>query len=154
METPSFVAAYKDVAALGVREIDSKIAFRLYDTFGIDEDSISKLAKALEIKFNLEKLLVELENARYRSKKASTQKDDNLYLQLVNEKLPVTDDSFKYFYLKDGNDQYVFKDVDIKLLKIYANEESVETVPSGHYCTLLLDKTNLYSEAGGQVGTK
>lgn len=151
VETPNFISAYKELASLNLKEINSKVAFRLYDTFGLDEESITKLSKTLDLKFDSEELFIELESARMRSKENTILLDNKLYRQIVNGEIPKTDDSFKYFYSKDGNNNYVFKDIDIKVLKIYDKEVPVEEIQSERYCTLLLDKTNLYSEAGGQV---
>lgn len=151
VETPNFISAYKDLAALNLKEINSKVAFRLYDSFGIDEEGIIKLAKALEISFNSEHLLIELESAKKRSKEGTLQLDNEFYRQLADEKICKTDDSSKYDYLKDNTSKYLFKELDVKVLKIYNQAKSVEEIQSECYCALVLDKTNLYSEAGGQV---
>lgn len=151
VETPNLIAAYKELASLNIKAINSETAFRLYDTFGIDEEGIQKLAKTLDLHFNAKELTMELENAKLRSKKEALDLDSKLYQQLVADKVPKTDDSYKYFYLKDRSDSYVFKDIDVEVLRIYDNEKPVESVGGEYYCSLLLDKTNCYSEAGGQV---
>lgn len=154
VETPNFISAYKELASLNIAEINSKLAFRLYDTFGIDEESITKLAKALGVKFQADQLLRELENAKTRSKQGTLALDNKLYWHIVNERVPKTDDSSKYIYLKGADNKYIFKDVNVEVLKIYDREYPVEEVQIEHYCSLLLDKTNFYSEAGGQVKYK
>lgn len=150
VESPSFITAYKEVASLNIKEIDANLSFKLYDTYGLDEEAISKISRVLDIKFNPDVLDQELERAKYRSKENSLIQDDNLYSILIKENIPKTDDSFKYLYKKNEN-KYVFNNLDVKVLKIFHDGTSVSEVDSDFYCSLLIDKTNLYSEAGGQI---
>lgn len=150
VESPSFITAYKEVASLNIKEIDANLSFKLYDTYGLDEEAISKISRVLDIKFNPDVLDQELERAKYRSKENSLIQDDNLYSILIKENIPKTDDSFKYLYKKNKN-KYVFNNLDVKVLKIFHDGTSVSEVDSDFYCSLLIDKTNLYSEAGGQI---
>ncbi|KAJ8925311.1 hypothetical protein NQ315_009141 [Exocentrus adspersus] len=150
VESPSFIAAYKELAFLDVKEIDRDLAFKLYDTYGLDEDLISKMSTVLNIKFDPEVLHEELEKAKCRSKENSLYEEDGVYSNLVNKNLPKTDDSFKYSYFKN-KDKYVFNDVNVKVLQIFQDNVPVSEISSDFYCALLLDKTNLYCEAGGQV---
>lgn len=151
IEQLSFMKSYKEVVSLNVAEINSKLAFRLYETFGIDEEGITKLSLILGIKFDADQLRIELQNSKIRSVEGFLKKDNTLYWKIMDEGIPKTKDDFKYFYTKDNKNKYVFNDVDVKVLKIFDNENPVEEVQNEHYCALLLDKTNLYSEAGGQV---
>ncbi|XP_018576954.1 alanine--tRNA ligase, mitochondrial isoform X2 [Anoplophora glabripennis] len=150
VESPSFITAYKEVASLDVKELDANLAFKLYDTYGLDEDTIFKLSRVLDLKFNSDLLDQELEKAKYKSKENSLTQDDNLYSTLVKENIPKTHDRFKYLYSKD-QDKYVFNSLDVKVLKIFQEGTSVPEIDSDFYCSLLLDRTNLYSEAGGQI---
>lgn len=150
VESPSFITAYKEVASLNIKEIDANLSFKLYDTYGLDEEAISKISRVLDIKFNPDVLDQELERAKYRSKENSLIQDDNLYSILIKENIAKTDDSFKYLYKKNEN-KYVFNNLDVKVLKIFHDGTSVSEVDSDFYCSLLIDKTNLYSEAGGQI---
>lgn len=55
VETPGLVAACKDILLHKIHqsgEITPQYAYKLYDTFGLDVETMVKLAKALELKFN------------------------------------------------------------------------------------------------------
>ncbi|CAH0551677.1 unnamed protein product [Brassicogethes aeneus] len=151
LESPSLVAAYKDITLINPKEIDSKLAFKLYDTHGLDEESIEKLSVALNLPFNAKQLEYKLQEAKTRSKEGSLLKFDNLLPLLSN--FSKTNDDFKYNYVKNG-DTYIFPDVPIKVLSIIHEKQAVKEIKPNHYCSLLLDNTNLYSEAGGQSSDK
>lgn len=72
---------------------------------------------------------------------------------LLNSNIQPTDDSFKYSYSRRG-DGYNFENVDVTVLQIFCNSIEVTSVSANRECMLLLDKTNLYSEAGGQESDK
>ncbi|KAJ8958583.1 hypothetical protein NQ318_016304 [Aromia moschata] len=131
-------------------DLDSELAFKLYDTYGLDEEAIIKMCDILHLNFDPEDLTQELERTKFRSKESTIYTEDKLYSLLVKENAPKTDDSFKYNYFK-VDDKYEFKDLKVNVLKIFQGESLVPEIDSGYYCTLLLDKTNLYSEAGGQI---
>lgn len=100
------------------------------------------------MKFNADDLTNELENAKLKSKKGSVKSENEIYSTLLKDGVSITDDQFKYAYVRNKDGQYVFDNVTAKVLKIFRNNESLEEVESDHYCSLVLDKTNLYSEAG------
>ncbi|KAJ8983104.1 hypothetical protein NQ317_001847 [Molorchus minor] len=150
IDSPSFITAYKEVAAMNPSKIDSKLAFKLYDTYGLDEDCIAKLSKLFKLKFDPADLKQELEQAKYKSKKQNMYSENEMYAYLIKNGYPRTDDSFKYSYVKN-EDKYVFEDLEVKVLCVFQDEYPVPEIESDYYCSLLLDKTNLYSEAGGQI---
>ncbi|CAH1117075.1 unnamed protein product [Phaedon cochleariae] len=153
IETPSFIAAYKQISSAPPAEITSKLAFKLYDTFGIDEEGIAKISSALDLKFNPQELTDELEKAKLRTRESIICSNNNMYFDLVNEGIPKTKDNYKYSYSQNEG-KYLFEGIETKVLKIFKGKESVDQIKQDHYCTLVLDKTNFYSEAGGQVGDK
>ncbi|KAG5900572.1 hypothetical protein JTB14_022877 [Gonioctena quinquepunctata] len=153
IETPNFIAAYNEITTTQQNDINPKLAFKLYDTFGLDEDGITKLSKALDLNFDPQELTKELEMAKIRSKENNANTENKIYNYLVREGIPKTDDTFKYSYMKDS-ESYSFGEIETTVLKIFKDEENLEEVESDHYCSLVLDKTNLYSEAGGQIGDK
>nr|XP_023017698.1 alanine--tRNA ligase, mitochondrial [Leptinotarsa decemlineata] len=153
IETPNFIGAYNEIATTRPKEIGSKLAFKLYDTFGIDEDAIAKLSKALNLKFNPQELVRELETAKIRSKESSAYTENKIYSYLLSENIPKTYDTSKYSYSKH-NGKYSFEEIETTVLKIFKDEESIDEIKNDHYCSLVLDQTNLYSEAGGQISDR
>lgn len=67
--------------------------------------------------------------------------------------VPATDDSFKYKYNagKNVNDEYVFESCEANVIALRYKKQFVDQVTSGQECGVLLDKTNLYAEQGGQI---
>ncbi|KAJ8935030.1 hypothetical protein NQ314_013055 [Rhamnusium bicolor] len=153
IENPNFIGAYREITTTNPKEIDSKLAFKLYDTFGLDDESITKISKVLNLKFDPEGLNRELERIKFRSKGGNICSKNELYSTLIEEGISKTDDKFKYSYFKNEN-KYIFNDLEVKVLKIFQDEIAVSEIDSDYYCSLLLNKTNLYSEAGGQIADK
>lgn len=152
-ENPSLAAGYKEIKSTNPKFIDAKLAFKLYDTFGLDEESISNLAQILHLPFNESDLHKELELAKIRSKEQGIMLGPSVYDQLVQAKVPKTDRSDLYSYSK-SQEKYNFKDLDVKILKIVRNSEIVEQIEPANFCSLVLNKSNLYTESGGQVSDK
>lgn len=124
-ETSGLISAYNDLKGMTGR-VDGEAAFRLYDTHGLDSETISELCGALGLVFDPSDFDTALRKARARTRDA--------YRVIVDEAVDVekTDDRAKY----DG-------EVDATVLKV---------VTKGDDKFLILDRTCLYTEAGGQVG--
>ena len=152
-DTPSLLAGYKEIRAANAKIIDEDLAFKLYDTFGLDEESICSLAKALNLPFDVKGLHRQLEQAKTRSKDQHSALPTNVFDELRDHNIPKTDRSLLYTYLK-VNDKYNFKDLDVKVLKIIRNGEFVTEIWPENFCSVVLDKSNLYTEAGGQISDK
>lgn len=150
-ENPNLVAGYKELQATNAKIIDGKLAFKLYDAYGLDEDAIRTLAGVLGIKFDDFALRKQLDLAKDRSKEQNSS-TINLVFKYLNgiNKTPKTDRSNLYKYEKIG-EMYNFGVLKVEVLKIFQNMESIPAVQGGALCSLLLDKTNLYTEAGGQT---
>lgn len=153
-ESPSLIPAYKDLMKSKANNINGEIAFKLYDTFGLDQSVIEKLASALHLPFDKQELNEELDKAKRRSKEKAEIKISTLIDQFQQESVPKTCDNFKYAYKKLEDDSYAFEDIKVKVLRIIHHDEIVKKIGPDTFCSLLLDKTNLYSEAGGQVSDK
>lgn len=151
LETPNLVAAYKELSFINPTKIDGKLAFKLYDTYGLDEDNIAKLSGALDMQFNPKDFMQEFELTKAKSKEGSVvePKDDTIP-KLV--KFPKTDDQFKYNYGKvDG--VYTFPSQKVKILTILdENGDTSQQLKTNQYGSILLDSTNVYWDAGGQTG--
>lgn len=155
LEMPGLVAAYNEITSSSLKEITPQLAFKLYDTFGLDEHTINCLCKTLNLHFDTKDLKAELQHARARSKQGVS---SNYNLQSITEAfiqsdVPKTDDSFKYKYKSYGS-TYVFDSVEVEILNIVREGKVVQEIEANSDCYLVLNRTNLYSEAGGQISDK
>lgn len=131
---PGLAAAYKDlqssISIIASNEklpliLPPEIAFKMYDTYGLDPDTISELAKMESLAFDKNEFNNELNNARQRSKRNFSKTDTEIISQeslqlLEKNKIPTTDDSMKYIYtVKDKASQ--FPAVNCKLLGMIVN---------------------------------
>lgn len=150
--TPSFIKAFKELYVLKPDEIDADWAYRLYDTHGFDSEAIEQLAEVLKIKFNpetYEKKMNEIK-AKSRSNRQVVIRE-HLVESLID--LGKTEDSTKYTYSKVEG-EYTFPDTSCRVLRIVDKDQFASEVKSDKTCGLILDRTNLYSEAGGQESDK
>ena len=88
-----------------------------------------------------------------------TNKDLSHYLDqqdlkwLHNHQVQPTDDTAKYDYTST-TDNYTFFAIPARVIGLRSNGRWVQEMKQGDSCGLLLDKTNFYSQAGGQVSDK
>lgn len=146
---PSLIGATKEIMRTSTKRISAELGFKLYDTFGLDEAMIIKLAACLNLEFDLHGFKNEMRNAKMRSQRMGSMNENRILEELLSD-MPKTDDSFKYDYKKLGSD-YAFKNLEVNILKIIQDNRFVVVVKPFTECYLLLDKTNFYCEAGGQV---
>lgn len=152
-EIPTFILGYKDVAKLvqdeKITEISGKLAYKLYDTYGLDNTKIIEIANLNNISVDIEGFEDTFTNVRNTTKQARilTTTTDSV----SNFKKFVTNDEHKYDYSMQGSD-YVFKNLKAILLGVVKGSDLLEEVllePNEEY-SLIFDKTNLYVESGGQ----
>lgn len=151
--TPSFVLAYKELHSILPNEIDGNMAFKLYDTYGLDADSIQQLSDILHISFNSSSYAKKMNEVKLKSKESRQIYLNSPFNSLANSDLMKTDDSAKYSYEKN-NSKYTFSNISSKVLRIIENNQFVNRAKNGASCSLILDKTNFYCEAGGQESDK
>lgn len=156
LEMPGLVAAYNEItSSSGLKKITPQLAFKLYDAHGLDEHTINSLCKSLNLPFDPKDLKAELENARAQSKQgcAPNHNLENIIQVLNKNEVPKTDDSFKYKY-KSYESTYVFDSVEAVILSVVKEGKVVQGIEADLDCYLVLNRTNLYSEAGGQISDK
>ncbi|EPQ57417.1 hypothetical protein GLOTRDRAFT_110560 [Gloeophyllum trabeum ATCC 11539] len=135
----------------GLKELNGKDVWRLYDTYGFPEDLTRLMAAELGLGIN-DKEFEEAQAASKEASKASAKKGTKDVLKLdvhdiaaleKNSSVPKTDDSAKYS----------LGTISANVKAIYYNKSFVEStadIPEDATFGLILDRTNFYAESGGQ----
>ncbi|EFN88295.1 Alanyl-tRNA synthetase, cytoplasmic [Harpegnathos saltator] len=178
---PGLVDGYKNLQTM-LKELcktnllPGSVAFKLYDTYGLNLETITELAQIESLHFDEAGFQKQLDISRYQSR-IGFNKNNIVFTEkslriLEKNHMPKTDDSFKYNYTYDGND-YKFPMLNSKLIGIIINGQLV-TDTNSHIANLndvnnkisinvsdilnskdeigiILDKTICYSLEGGQV---
>lgn len=135
-EMPGLVAAYKEINASGIRLITSEFGLKLYDTYGLDVDSIVQLSRCLKLPFDRNNFDVEIDKLRQRVS-------------------PTNSFNFHENHLRNTPDFYKYKNepIEVKVIAILSTTgEELKEAPLNAECFLIFDKTNMYKESGGQQG--
>ena len=120
-----------------------KVAFQLYDTYGIPfELTIAWLDKN-NINISKDVFNKELGEQRNRSKLQSTMKGDVFSVKNLDKNLKET----KFLGYKDDS-------IKAKIVKLIKCDSSTKKIIKGDEAIIILDKTVFYPESGGQVGDK
>ena len=118
-----------------------KIAFQLYDTYGIPLELVLDWLSKHKIKISQEAFDHELETQKKRSKAQSTMKGDVFSLKQEVSGLKAT----KFL-------GYTGYETKAKVLRIIQGGKEAKKITAGQEAEIILDKTTLYAESGGQVG--
>jgi len=150
----------KTITSLGdVKSFPGDIVWRLYDTYGFPADLTQLMCEERGLTFDMNLF----EEARQKSLLASqqtgpeqTQVQCSLDVHAIDELktskgLKPTDDLPKYDYQADENGIYTFASIQATILAIRRGQSFVDSVSSGDECGFVLDRTNFYAEAGGQL---
>lgn len=131
-------------------------AFLLYTTYGFPVDLTQLMAEEEKIEVDLAAFEAKMESERKKSRESRSAKGSKDMSLKANEtdklisgmKLKVTDDSLKYKWDTQGDgDEY-----EAKVLAIYDGDKFIDKCSSSvAVAGLVLDKTPLYAEAGGQI---
>jgi alanyl-tRNA synthetase len=129
--------------------IAGKDAFTLYSTYGYPVDLTVLMAAERGMTVDMVQYheAYKEEQAKSRgegqfSAAGGFQLDANATAALNSENVPTTDDSFKY----------ILGDLEAKVLSIFTNKIFVDSVNAGDALVgVILDRSNFYSEAGGQI---
>ncbi|KAL7058888.1 hypothetical protein AAHC03_012964 [Spirometra sp. Aus1] len=141
-----------------VTTLPGDVAWRLYDTYGFPPDLTQIMAEEAGLMVDMAAYEEAKEAATLRSQgnlgSATSKVDLDVHdiASLNSSKVPLTDDSFKYNYRHTGKKgHYVFPDCEATIVAIRRETGFVKSVNEpGLICGLILDKTLLYAEAGGQ----
>ncbi len=118
-----------------------KIAFKLYDTYGIPLELTKEWLNKHKISFSQRAFEQALEEQQARSKLQSAMKGEVFSSKGMDMKVKES----KFVGYKD----YVAK---AKVLKIFKADAEVKKAAAGEEISIILDKTPFYSQSGGQVG--
>ncbi|MBO6513711.1 MAG: alanine--tRNA ligase, partial [Phycisphaerales bacterium] len=146
------IKMFEDLDIEGER-VSGDDAFRLYDTYGFPIDLTEIMAQERGLKVDIEGFEYAMEQAKERSRQGGKKDDGERVVELRAEqiaKLGVlqvkpTDDSMKF----EGKETLAM----VKAIWNGKNfDEHADTTTAGmHRVGIVLDKTNFYSEMGGQV---
>lgn len=134
---------------------------RLYDTFGLDEEIISRMGRLENVQLGEMSFQRAKSQLTKKGKDAVLRKQMELYdiesedtSHLFSEDYPATDDSGKYEYIyKSATGAFAVDPVISHVLAIVVNNKLVsntDKIQPEDKISLLLDKTNCYCESGGQ----
>ncbi|PBC27582.1 Alanyl-tRNA synthetase, cytoplasmic [Apis cerana cerana] len=131
--------------------LPGSVSFKLYDTYGLNIETIKELAEIECLYFDEVAFYKELENLKSQSRiglEKSNLIDIKKSLEILEKSyVPKTDDSFKYKYVFNGN-SYEFPKIESKILALIINESNKDEIG------IILDKTVCYSLKDGQISDK
>jgi alanyl-tRNA synthetase len=134
--------------------IPGELAFKLYDTYGLEETVIKELAGAEGFEVDVSGFRRLLNAAKVHTKEsfrsdAENEQFQGIIDQLAQLRLNCTEDILKYSYVKE-NDTYTFSSPECEVKAIIVEGKVVSKILPGISCSIVLDRTSLYHKAGGQ----
>lgn len=152
-----------------VDTISGEMAFTLYDTFGLSQDVIEKLAVAKKLKVDHDAFEARLNQLKAESKEKSATHLPDLDPADLKE-FPLTNDSYKYVYTYDNKtNTYTFPSLKNNIIGVAIEDQlfrvdndsirdcksgaTIDSIQLEHnsWVGLIFDSTNLYPQAGGQI---
>lgn len=124
-------------------EINSKDAFKLYDTYGFPIDLTMEILEENDLKVNLSEFNKLMEEQRIRSR-LSRHEDNIGWSNEINESIENLTETNFLGYEKTENKS--------KIIKIFVDGEDVNRISKGENGILVVEETSFYGEGGGQVG--
>ncbi|CAJ1331728.1 unnamed protein product [Effrenium voratum] len=151
------IKQFKTFAKKG--SISGEDAFLLFTTFGFPVDLTQLMGEELKVEVDMpgfEKKMADFREDSKKKKSATSSKDMTLKAnetdKLINGmKLKPTDDNLKYDWVTEGDGN----EHSAKIQAIYDGQDFVQSCNSGSDVVgLVLDRTPLYAEQGGQIFDK
>lgn len=135
----------------GVKKLEGDVVWRLYDTFGFPVD----LTKLMAEERGLEIDEAEVEAAKEKAREASKAVKDSVQTFTKLNVHQIADLEQKHSFLRTEDEaKYSKGDTKSKIQTIFDGKDfvsSTKDIPAKTAIGVLLDKTNFYAEAGGQV---
>ncbi|KAK3907533.1 Alanine--tRNA ligase, mitochondrial [Frankliniella fusca] len=151
----AIAAAYKKLSASTDPEVSPALAYQFFESNGMNTDLIAEMAKLCGKKFNVASYETELENVKFQSKLTTAKGETRTYLMelLSSSNIVPTNDKLKYDF-DLHNDTYSFPSVSAKVVGLLVDGVLENEATGGTECGIILDKTNFYHSAGGQISDK
>ncbi|GFY59143.1 alanine--tRNA ligase, cytoplasmic [Trichonephila inaurata madagascariensis] len=125
----------------------------LHESYGLEDNTIQDLASEVNATVGWEDC-ERIKNEKLQQINHQREEKSSALLTMVNslikKNIPVSDDSFKYNYNTEKN-KYGVKNITAEILAIFKDKEMVPEAEEGSSYILVSDKSNFYSEGGGQV---
>lgn len=135
----------------GVKKLEGDVVWRLYDTFGFPVD----LTKLMAEERGLEIDEAEVEAAKEKAREASKAVKDSVQTFTKLNVHQIADLEQKHSFPRTEDEaKYSKGDTKSKIQTIFDGQDfvsSTKDIPAKTAIGVLLDKTNFYAEAGGQV---
>ena len=123
--------------------IPGKVAFKLYDTFGLSTDEQEELAHERNLTIDAEGFSAEMEQQRARAR-ASWKGGDGAVAPIYRTLLERGRTGFEGYTALESEG--------CKVLALLVDDQLVDEITEGTEAGVVLDRTPFYAEAGGQVG--
>ena len=134
------------------RTIDPRLAFKLYESHGMEEQDIQHLANISNYEFDGQEFQVYFSDQKNKSKYSSALTSGGGKVGVRGD-VALTDDQYKYDTRRVGRSDYLFPSLTTSLVSILGGGETEATeISGGERAALVTAQTNFYSEAGGQAG--
>ena len=128
--------------------IPGRVAFRLYDTFGLSLDEQQEMARERDLKIDLSGFESEMDGQRARAR--SSWKGSAKGESAAAPALIALSERCKTEFL--GYDR-VYED-ELRIVGLMRGGEAIEMAEAGSQVDVILDRTPFYAEAGGQVADR
>lgn len=130
----------EDLRDLEGEVIPGEVVFRLYDTYGFPVDLTNDIARERGLSLDMAGFEREMEAQRERARSASQFKSEYIAAGEIAGRSEFTG----YEQLADQG----------KVIGLYRDGRSVNTLAAGERGMVVLDRTPFYAESGGQVGDR
>jgi len=142
-KSPSLESSWAVMKSAAVSEYPGDRAFKLYDTYGLPRDFIEDVTRDAGIKVNWDEFDAAMQEQRTRAR-ASWKGAHKESANPVYTKLAQTYKTEPDFY-------YGTNTRDCRIEAIVTKSGAVNEIKKGEEAEIVLDRTSIYSESGGQV---